>query len=109
MSERDMTAPVTRGEMYEALEIWAGRIVGMLREEFKKGLTETTSELRALIKATEQNLMTRMDAMFDPHRSLPERVGKLEEAALPERVSKLEAKVLAPRRRAPARTKRPRS
>jgi hypothetical protein len=117
MSERDMTAPVTRGELHQDLEIWAGAIraeadkrfaavderfaaVEASLAELKQLMLAGFAEMRALWKATEQNLLARVDAMFDPHRDVPERVGKLEEAALPERVSKLETRVFAPKRRA---------
>ncbi len=104
----DMTAPVTRGELYEALENWAGAIIDKVMSGFRAELdtkfdtrfTSFASEMRALVMTSERHILDRMEAMFDPHRSLPERVGKLEEAALPERVSTLEAKVFAPRRRA---------
>lgn len=112
--ERDMTTPVTRGEMHEALEIWAGAIVDKLTTSLTTMLTTMidarfaafAAEMRALVKTSERYVLDRVEAMFDPHRSLPERVGTLEEAALPERVSKLESKVFAPRRRASKSTRR---
>jgi hypothetical protein len=94
---REMTEPVTRGEMHEALEIWAGAIVASVDRRF--------AEMRALVKTSETYILMRMEAMFDPHRSIPARVSAIEEAALPDRVGTLESRVFAPatpRRRARA-------
>jgi len=99
MSERDMTVPVTRGEMHKALETWAGAILA----QFKNLITRQDvlrADMLALVKASERHVLDQMKAMFDPHRSIPDRINTLERAELPERVGKLEAKVFAPRRRA---------
>jgi hypothetical protein len=98
MNERDMEAPITRRELHESLDTWAGAIRAEIREAF--------TELRALILTVEERLIHRMDSLLDPHRSIPERVGKLEEQELPARVRKLESKVFAPKRRASKRTRR---
>ncbi len=105
---RDMDAPVTRRELYETLDIWGGallaRIDAMFEKKFEKKFEEKFeekfSQLRALVLTLERSLIDRMDAIFDPHRGVPERVKALEEAELPARVSKLEARVFAPKRRA---------
>jgi hypothetical protein len=111
---RDMTEPVTRGEMYEALEIWAGAIIAKLTTRMDERFAEFGAEMRALVKTSETFMLTRLEALFDPHRAIPARVSALEEAALPERVSRIESRVFTPaatpRRRAraarPAKSRR---
>jgi hypothetical protein len=110
MNERDMDAPVTRREMYEALDTLALKLnrrmdlLGdALLERIDSKFAELRGELRALILTTEEKLMHRMDSLLDPHRAIPERINKLESEELPLRVAKLERKVFAPKRRASKR------
>ena len=98
--ERDMTAPVTRCELHEALETWGGALEARANARF--------DELRALIINTGETLFGRVKAMLDPVRDLPARVVQLEDSKLPERVSKLEARVFAKRRASKASRRRTR-
>lgn len=119
MTDRDMTAPVTRGELHEALETWGGALEARInaRNEprfaaidrrfeaidarfaaMQERMDARFDELRALIMTTATMLIDRMNAMWDPVRDLPGRVAKIEDAQLPERVTKLEARVFAKRR-----------
>lgn len=115
MTDRDMTAPVTRGELHEALETWGGAIEARAEARFKaidqrfeavdrrfaamqERMDARFDELRALIMTTATMLIDRMNAMWDPIRDLPTRVSTIEDAKLPERVTKLEARVFAKRR-----------
>lgn len=128
--ERDMAVPVTRGEMDAALERWATDIVqtlqkalGELREEVATGFRvfeeHLRGEIRVQVRQSEENVITRVEQMFDPYKRLPDRIADLErhdlprrvdeldQALLPDRVGKLEATVFAaPKRRAAARRKR---
>jgi hypothetical protein len=150
-----MTAPITRGELHEALDTWAGAIMAMLTSldtrlcsvdtrltsvetrltgvetrltgvETRLTGVETRGEevhgrlvlvesrvgdIPALIRNTEETILAFAQSMLEPQRTVPERLGNLEEAALPDRVGKLEAKVFAPKRRASKtgrRARRPR-
>jgi hypothetical protein len=127
--EPDMTVPVTRGEMHEALKQLGSEIVATLRSYLVMNLTAFEArleekleqkfavfgdEMRSLVKTSETKILTDVKAMFDPYRDTPQRiekiekhdlatrVDKLDEARLPDRVTKLEAKVFAPKRRATA-------
>lgn len=139
--ERDMAVPVTRGEMDAALERWATDIVqtlqkvlGEYRHEYRRELRELREEfatgfrvleqhlrgeIRVQVRQSEENVITRVEQMFDPYKRLPDRIADLErhdlprrvdeldQAVLPDRVGKLEATVFAaPKRRAAARRKR---
>ena len=64
--------------------------------------------MRALVNAAETVLVARMNAMWDPLRDVPARVGTLEDAKLPDRVTKLEARVFAKRRASKATRRRTR-
>lgn len=104
MSEsHDMDAPVTRRELHEALETWAGAIISRL---------ETTLERFALkqdLAAMEQRLM--MELRRHTKASEIELAGRLvavdqQYTDLPARVTRLEAKVFAPRKRGVATARR---
>ena len=98
-NERDMTAPVTYGDMTQALELWAGAIIekissslrasetaviakinqdlgGEMRALVKASETAITDslggEMRALVKASDTAVIGRMTVMLEPSRSLPE-------------------------------------
>lgn len=114
-----MDEPVTRRELHEALETWAGAIISKLSSEMAAqlaaqgaelhaGLEAQRSETRALLDASENAIIDRMEAMLDPHATVPARVRSLEAERLPERVSRLEAKVFAPKRRASKTARRKR-
>lgn len=115
MTERDMTGPVTRGELHEALEMWGGaleaRVAARYEPRFEAidrrfdAVDARFDELRSLIMTTATMLIDRMNAMWDPLRELPARVSAIENAKLPGRVAKLETRVFA-KRRASKRTRR---
>lgn len=76
-------------------------------------------EIRVQVRQSEENVITRVEQIFDPYKRLPDRIADLErhdlprrvdeldQALLPDRVGKLEATVFAaPKRRAAARRKR---
>lgn len=102
----DMDAPVTRREMYEALETWAGAIIEKmttaitelrtelrnalridLRNELRATERRLSAELRQHTKSSEDELATRLVAVDQQYTDLPARV------------TRLEAKVFAPSRR----------
>ena len=96
MSETpDMDAPVTRREMHEALETWAGAIIARVTTEVitqTKALlndveTRLMSELRQVVRGSEDELATRLVAIDQQYTDMPARV------------TKLEAKVFAPAKR----------
>ncbi len=102
---RDMTEPVTRRELHEALEIWGNtleeRIVSRVTAQVTVQVTaHTSAEIARHVTASEERIRADMRAMLDPHHGVPDRVTGLEA-----RVERLEAKVLAPKR---ARRRRPR-
>lgn len=116
---RNMDEPVTRRELYEALEIWANRIVDLTDERFDRKLAvalaaqsaqltaELTGEIARHVTASEERIRAEMRACFEPHNGVPERVTRLEE--LVPRVEKLEERVFAAKRRrraAPPRQRR---
>lgn len=106
----DMDAPVTRRDLHEALEIWAGaiisRIEAVLDEKLEKKLEEKLqryatkedlkqfatkedllaleqrlmTELRQHTKASEIELASRLVAIDEQYKDLPARVTRLEEA-----------------------------
>jgi len=112
----DMDAPVTRREMHEALDNWAGAIIEKLssvirvaaadarrdlqttRDEFRGELRATekrlSDELRQHTKTSEGELATRLVAVDKHYQDLPGRV------------KRLEAKVFAPKPRRRARRSR---
>jgi BMFP domain-containing protein YqiC len=92
----DMNAPITRGEMYEALEIWAGNIEARLGARLSEAFDRLRDDLAAQMRGHKEDLERLIRGMDDKYTQLPERVTKLEE--LPARVTKLEAKVFAPKR-----------
>lgn len=112
---RNMDEPVTRRELYEALEIWANRIVELTDERIDKKLelalagqsAQLTREIARHVTASEERIRAEMRACFEPHNGVPERVTRLEE--LVPRVEKLEQRVFAAkgrRRASPARARR---
>lgn len=99
---RNMDEPVTRRELHEALDIWAGAIMSQMSAQLSAQLAAQTAHLTAEIAASEQryrdelarhvraseeNMRTWIAGLDDKYRDLPPRV------------SKLEAKVFAPRRK----------
>ena len=115
---RNMDEPVTRREMYEALEIWANRIVDLTDERIDKKLAaalaaqsaqltaQLTGEIARHLTASEGRIRAEMRACFEPLNGVPERVARLEE--LVPRVEKLEQPVFAPKRRGRSAPPRPR-
>jgi hypothetical protein len=105
----DMDAPVTKRELHEALEVWAGAIRAEmaslhselrseLRSEVRSELGELRTEMATLrrdlaadvvshIKAANEEMRAWMTAFDDRYRDLPPRV------------TRLESKVFAPKRR----------
>ena len=115
----DMDAPVTRREMYEALETWGGaferRLLDAMKAMFDAIERRFTAfeqrftafdlrfdafekrmhgEIKQLTKGSEQELAARLVAVDEQYRDLPPRV------------SKLEAKVFAPKRRRSVKARR---
>ena len=99
MSSPDMSTPVTRGELHEALGLWAGNIEARADKRFEaidkrfeaidKRLDDIAIQIKAsaeetLLRAREMmggfvdDIIRRMEAMFDPHRDHPARIAKLE-------------------------------
>ena len=105
--EPDMTVPVTRGEMHQALETWARVIIDTINSTLIAALERTKVELRAEMRAeigqatsaSAEQLRTELRAdiasavggmadqvrteirvMLEPYKKLPERVEKLEDA-----------------------------
>lgn len=129
MSEsHDMDAPVTRRELHEALETWSGaiaartavqietaietaierseqRLLGAMKQLIEASEQRLMNELRSQTKGSEAELATRLVAVDQQYKGLPERVSQLE-ADLPPRVTRLEAKVFAPRKRGVATARR---
>ncbi len=116
----DMTVPVTRGELHEALDIWGGALTARIEAKFDAKLEaavldlgfrieSSAAETRAVMKTFQTAMITAVAALLDPYRALPARVETLEGANLPTRVHKLEAKVFAPKRRATKTTRRRRA
>jgi hypothetical protein len=120
-NEPDMDSPVTRRELHESLETWSGAIISKLTSKLTEEIARSTDEvtmrviavlddrvgkvearLDERVKGAELYIIGRMEAMLDPHRTVPERVERLEAHSLPERIRKLEAKVFPPKRRATA-------
>lgn len=130
MTNDRMSEYVTRGEMHEALAIWAGAIVDRVLQGLKPQfeaidtkfearfdeihgrlvlMESRVSEIPELITSTKREILDSVQSMLDPQRTVPERLAQLEDARLPERVRKLEAKVHAPKRRASKSGRRRRS
>lgn len=105
MNEPDMDAPVTRREMHEALEIWAGAIIEKVTESvmarvtalFEERDARLTAELTHQIKASADDTHRYIAALDDTYRDLPARV------------TRLENKVFAPKRKRATAARRKRS
>jgi hypothetical protein len=101
-----MDEPVTRRELHEALDIWAGAIMSQMSAQLAAQTAHLTAEIAASeqryrdelarhVRASEKNMRTWIAGLDDKYRDLPARV------------SKLEVKVFAPRRkRASAKARR---
>ena len=87
----DMAEMITRGELHEALEIWAGNLIATLTAQISLLIQASerrlTDELRRHSNANKEDLEVRISAIDDQY------------ADLPPRVAKLEAKVFAPKRK----------
>ena len=81
-NEPDMTAPITRGEMHEALETWAGAIISRftvaIAEAIEASERRILSEVGRHIRASNEELRAHMSALLEPHVDIPPRVAKLE-------------------------------
>jgi hypothetical protein len=130
MSETvDMDAPVTRREMHQALELWAGAIIEKVTASVTENVTASVTEkvtekltamvaaserrLTAMVAASERRLSAAMVAMEErlmtelgratraSAEELASRITVVDEQYrdLPTRVSRLEAKVFAPAKR----------
>jgi hypothetical protein len=108
--EPDMTVPVTRGEMHQALETWANvlldhmaavqaglrgeiaataeHIITQLRAEIGQGIaasaehiiTQVRADNAQLMKSVQDKATTEIRAIDDQYKTLPDRVEKLEDA-----------------------------
>jgi hypothetical protein len=117
-----MDAPVTRREMHQALELWAGAIIekvtASVTEKVTASVTENvvakmTEKMAAMVAASERRLTAAMVAMEErlmaelgratraSAEELTSRITVVDEQYrdLPARVSRLEAKVFAPAKR----------
>ena len=98
-NERDMEAPVTRREMYEALEIWGGALraeIAELRTELRTmydGIVRVMrEELRRHSNANKEDLERGVAAVDDKYNDLPPRVRKLEAKVFAKRAAKAKAR-----------------
>lgn len=121
-NQPDMSAPITRGELHEALETWAGAIIAKLTADltakFTVAITEAieannvklTAKFTEAIAASEQRMIHRMDVEIARHTKtsaddVVSRIAALFDPFrdLPARVSRLEAVVFAPKPKRKAR------
>lgn len=104
-----MDAPVTRREMHEALEIWAGAII----EKVTASVTESVmARVNALFEERDARLTAELTHQIrasaaDTHRYIAALDDKYRD--LPARVTRLETKVFAPKRKRATAARRKRS
>lgn len=102
---RNMDEPVTRRELHEALDLWAGAILSQMSAQFAQAdarfaameqriSQRLSEEMSRHIRASEENTRTLIAALDDKYRDLPPRV------------TRLETKVFAPKRRRVAKARR---
>ena len=100
MANAEMNAPVTRGEMEQALQPLRAAIthltdeMGAMERRLERRLE---SQIQQHINAAVEQIRTFILGLDDKYKDLPARVTKLEE--LPKRVQRLEDKVFAPKRK----------
>ena len=96
-SDDDMDKPVTKRELYEALELWGGALEARIGVTIDNCRSELRAEIQALGKWLSAEFAQHANRMLD---TVKEITGAVDEKYndLPGRVAVLEAKVLPPRR-----------
>lgn len=105
-NERDMEAPVTRRELYEALDIWLGAIMSRMDVSLDARFAAFDAKLDVKLDTKLGEQVAIIQADLARHVKVMEENGRRGLAVvdeqykdLPPRVTRLEAKVFAPKRR----------
>ncbi len=99
---RTMDDPVTRRELHEALDLWAGAIISRMDAQFASHTAQMTAQMTALIEASEARQLGELARHVQASEErLRVYIGALDDKYkdLPPRVAALERKVFAPKRR----------